>query len=128
MCKEQKSLSKIKDIKYECVKIQEYLKSPNFNQKERNLLYALRSRSHPAKLNYRKINSFNLKCSLGCQENEHQYHIFENCTFLNTEKANIRLNSIFEDTVRQKEAIGRILIIESNRLKLKEALQSQPEL
>ena len=128
MCKEQKGLSKIKDIKYECGKIQEYLKSPNFNQKERNLLYALRSRSHPAKLNYRKMNSFNLKCSLGCQENEDQYHIFENCTFLNTEKEKIRLDSIFEDIGRQKEAIGRILIIESNRLKLKEALQSQPEL
>ena len=74
------------------------------------------------------MNSFNLKCSLRCQENEDQYHIFENCIFLNTEKEKIRLDSIFEDIGRQKEAIGRILIIESNQLKLKEALQSQPEL
>ena len=78
-------------------------------------------------LNYRKMNSFNFKYCLGCQENEDQYYIFENFTLINTEKEKIRLDSIFEDIGRQKEAIGRILIIESNRLKMKEALQSQPE-
>ena len=86
MIMEQKGLSKIKDINYDSLKIQDYLTSPNFNPKERNLLYSLRSRAHPARINYRKMNSSNLKCSLGCQEDEDQYHIFEKCSFLNTEK------------------------------------------
>ena len=128
MVREQKGLSKIKDIKYDCLKIQDYLISSNFNPKERNLLYALRSRAHPARLNYRKLNSFNLKCSLGCQEDEDQYHIFEKCSFLNTDKEEIRLDFIYEGIVRQEEAIGKILRIETERLKQKEALQSQPEL
>ena len=82
MSKEKRGLSKIKDIRYDSLKIQDYLISPDFNPKERNLLYALRSRSHPAKLNYRKMNSSNLLCSLGCQEDEDQTHIFEKCRFL----------------------------------------------
>ena len=51
MIKEKNGLSKIRDIKHESLKIQDYLKSRLFNPKERNLLYALRSRSHQAKLN-----------------------------------------------------------------------------
>ena len=46
--------SKIRDVSYDTLEIKDYLKSEMFNPKERNLLYALRSRSHPAKLNYRK--------------------------------------------------------------------------
>ena len=37
MIREQKGLSKIKDINYDSLKIQDYLTSPNFNPKERNL-------------------------------------------------------------------------------------------
>ena len=74
------------------------------------------------------MNSSNLKCSLGCQEDEDQYHIFEKCSFLNTEKEDIRLGFIFLNIVRQMESIGKILRIETERLKLKEALQPQPEL
>ena len=123
MIKEQKGLSKIKDINYDSLKIQDYLTSPNFNPKERNLLYSLRSRAHPAKINYRKMNSSNLKCSLGCQEDENQYHIFEKCSFLSTKKEEIRLGFIFENIENQKEAIEKILRIETERLRLKEALQ-----
>ena len=84
MIKLKNGLSKIKDINYDTLKIQEYLKSDNFNPKERNLLYSLRSRSHPAKLNYRQLNSVNLKCFLGCSDDEDQNHIFEKCRYLNT--------------------------------------------
>lgn len=116
-------LSKIRDVRYDTLKIQEYLKSEIFNPKERNLLYSLRSRSHPAKLNYRELNSGNLKCSLGCPDNEDQTHIYENCQFLNTNKENICLNHIYQDTETQKKAIVRILRIEKERLDLKEKLE-----
>ena len=128
MRKEQKGLAKIKDIRYDSLKTQDYLKSQDFNPKERNLLYSLRSRSHPAKLNYRKMNSANLICSLGCQEEEDQIHIFEKCIFLSTDGEQIRLKDIFENISKQKEAIGKILRIETERLKLKQPPEPQPEL
>ena len=95
MIKVKNGLSKIVHIEYDTLKTQEYLKSTNFNSEERNLLYSLRSRAHPAKLNYRKMYSGNLKCSLGCQEDENQGHIFENCPFLKTKEEQINLESIF---------------------------------
>ena len=67
-------------------------------------------------------------CSLGCQEEEDQYHIFEKCQLLSTEKEKIEIDLIFKDSARQKEAIEKLLIIETKRLKLIEALQAQPEL
>ena len=75
------------------------------------------------------MNFSNLKCSLGCQEDEDQNHIFENCSFLNTDKEDIRLGYIFENIVRQKEAIEKILIIETQRLKrhCKPSHQSQSQ-
>ena len=77
MIKEKNGLSKFKDIKYESLKIQDYLKSEKFSPNEKNLLYALRSRSHSAKMNYKKINSSNLMCTLGFQNVEDQSHIFK---------------------------------------------------
>ena len=128
MRKEQKGLEKIKDIRYDSLKTQDYLKSQDFNPKERNLLYSLRSRSHPAKLKYRKMNSANLICSLGCQEEEDQIHILEKCRFLSTDGEQIRLKDIFENISKQKEAIEKILRIEAERLKLKQPPEPQPEL
>ena len=46
------SLTKVKDIKYEAFDIQLYLKSADFNTKERNLLYSLCSRMYAAKINF----------------------------------------------------------------------------
>ena len=126
MIKEKNGLSKIKDITYESLKIQDYLKSEKFSQNERNLLYALRSRSHSTKMNYQKMNSSNLMCTLGCQNVEDQSHIFEKCSALNTKHEQIILNFIFKDSSRQKDAIQKILRIEQVRIKLKEALEYHP--
>ena len=56
MIKLKNGLSKIENVIYETFSTQEYLKSKSFNSEERNLLYSLRSRSHPAKMNYKKMN------------------------------------------------------------------------
>ena len=77
-------------------------------------------------MNYQKLNSSNLMCTLGCQKIEDQNHIFEKCSVLNTKEEQIRINFIFEETSRQKEAIVKILRIEKERIKLKEALESHP--
>ena len=51
----QQTHSKIKDIKYEKLKIQDYLKSPLFSNSETSLLFSLRSRTAETfKANYIK--------------------------------------------------------------------------
>ena len=60
---EKSSKSKLDEVTYESLKIQPYLTEYKLNTQEKNLLYSLRSRSHPAKSNYKKkctIISFNV--------------------------------------------------------------------
>ena len=49
----QKMHSKIKDIKYEKLEVQEYMISPLFTDEEVNLLYAIRSRALNCKMNFK---------------------------------------------------------------------------
>ena len=44
---------------------------------------------HPAKNNFKKMHLLNLKCSLGCNSDEDQRHIFENCEVL---KSHLHIN------------------------------------
>ena len=55
LTEKKNTLSKIRELKYETLKIQPYLKCPKFHRDERKLLYALRSRMHPSKNNFRKM-------------------------------------------------------------------------
>ena len=103
MIEKKNSLSKIKDIKYKAFAIQSYLKSKNFNCQERNLLYSLRSRMYDAKNNFRKLHLNNLKCYHGCNADEDQRHIFEQCEVLKSNTVQKLYDLIFED-VDQKKA------------------------
>ena len=110
--------SKIKDLKYEELRTQQYLMCPKFNNSERNLLYALRSRMYPAKNNFKKMHYNSLKCSLGCIANEDQFHIFQQCEVLKSNQNNNLYNNIFEDSDKQKDAISVYISIEHRRQQL----------
>ena len=55
-------LSKIKEVEYREVKIQDYLTDKMFNRSERKLLYALRSRCYTAKQNFKSLYKNNMSC------------------------------------------------------------------
>ena len=57
---------KLDGVKYDELKIQPYLINTQFNKKERELLYSLRSKCHKSKFNFKKMNRNNLFCSFGC--------------------------------------------------------------
>ena len=82
MNNQKEGMTKLSGIQYDKLGIQNHLKSPEFSIEEQNLLYSLRSRSHAAKLNYRKIHSSNLKYTLGFKNDEDQFHIFQQCEAL----------------------------------------------
>ena len=76
----EKCKKKMQYLKYDKLAIQPYLINCKFTLKQIKLLFSLRSQCFPAKLNFRKMNRGNLRCSLGCLEDESQSHIFEKCT------------------------------------------------
>ena len=118
LTEKKNSKSKIKDLKYETFAIQPYLKCSKFNNIEINLLYSLRSRMHPAKTNFRTMYLKNPKCSLGCNADEDQRHIYENCEVLHSDQNKNIYSYIFEDSEKQKEAISSFINIEERRREL----------
>ena len=68
--------SKVKEIEYKKLSIQNYILSPLFSNEEVNLLYALRSRGTDCKANFKnKYLHSNLLCPLCQGEIEDQQHL-----------------------------------------------------
>ena len=68
---------KLGKLTYETLQLQPYMTNKIFTRKEINLLHRLRSNCYQAKMNFRKIYKKNLNCSLNCDTQETQKHIFE---------------------------------------------------
>ena len=114
----EKCRKKLQNLKYDRLRTQDYLTNGQFSQEEINLLFALRSKSYPAKMNYRKMNRGDLKCILKCDQLETQSHIFENCTPIHN-KLNIistmKIDYIYGSVSQQKEAISVFIRIDNMR-------------
>ena len=112
--KERNALSKIKDVQYSELKIQDYLKDKMFNRSERKLLYALRSKCYNAKQNFKSLYKNNMNCRFGCMENESQEHILTQCTPVSGDSC-IQYSDIFENVTKQKQSIKQFLVIDQLR-------------
>ena len=117
----QNCLSKIRNLKYEQLCLQEYLKSDMFSTDERKLLVRLRSKCHNSKANFKQLHKNQTNCVLGCTENEDQEHVFIKCKEIKT-KHNIPYKYLFETKVKQKQAIRVFLKIDLERQQDIEAL------
>ena len=114
----QQKHTKVKDIKYEELKTQQYLKSPLFSNSETSLLYALRSRTADIfKANFRNMFANVVHCPLDCQEegeakeDDTQKHLLL-CSKLKCEiqthdlaSGEVLQEDIFGEVKKQKEAI-----------------------
>ena len=116
-----KSKTKMKDLKYDNLVIQNYLVSDQFSIEEKKLLLSLRSMCYPAKMNFRKMNKGNLKCSFFCEEEETQGHIFQACkpllSRLETSSA-VRIKDIYGTINEQRNAIKILIKIHDIRKNL----------
>ena len=108
----------MKDLQYDKLSIQNYLISDLFSLEEKYLLSSLRSMCFPAKMNFRKMHKGNLKCSLKCDDDETQLHIFEACTpilarldFPHT----VRIKDIYGNIEEQRNAVKIFMKIDSIR-------------
>ena len=105
----QMNHSKVKDIIYEKLEIQPYMKSTIFLNDEVSLLFAIRSRLIDCKMNFKsKYSKDDLLCSICYEEEESQIHVFK-CKVLNNElksnyliEENVCYEDIFSDYKKQK--------------------------
>ena len=104
-----KSKKKLKELTYNKLQIQGYLTSSKFSPEEINLLFALRSKSYSAKMNFKKMNRGDLKCIFQCNEFETQVHIFEDCQPIKNKlsfHSDKKIEAIYGTMSQQKEAIS----------------------
>ena len=95
----QKCEKKLGNLKYTDLSIQPYIVSNRISIEEKQLLFSLRSKCYPAKMNFRKQYKGNLKCSFQCPDEETQSHIFENCG---------PIKAKLSDSVNLKDIYGNI--------------------
>ena len=113
----------MKNISYEHLELQNYMNHPKFGQKEIKLMCLLRSKTHSAKLNFRKMHKNDLKCSFQCNTVESQEHIFEECQPIHTQLKKpsiVQLSKIFGSLSEQLDIIDALMEIESIRKSMKD--------
>ena len=102
------SKSKMKDLVYKDFKIQPYMNTNTFSTHEINLLFSLRSKCYPAKMNFKKLHRGDLNCSLKCDVQETQFHIFQECEPIRSKlglSTNPKLEDIYKSSSHQKNAV-----------------------
>ena len=114
---------KLDQVEYKELKMQEYLGSRLLNNKEKKLLYLLRSRCYDVKSNFKKMHRNNTHCRFGCLTIEDQIHALTKCQPLNLKhklKINIEYSSIFSSLSNQEEAIKFFIYIDQIREHMKD--------
>ena len=127
----QKTHTKVKDIVYDKLEPQPYLRSPLFTNEENSLLFALRTRTaRTFRGNFSNLYGGRVECSLKCWSlamhepppKDSQEHIL-GCNMIQLEDTSIANDKIeygdlFADVLRQKEAVTlyTMLIEERERI------------
>ena len=110
---------------YKEFKMQPYMNTSTFNTQEINLLFSLRSKCYPAKMNLKKMHRGDLKCSLKCDVQETQFHIFQECEPIKTKlviSSYPKLEDIYKSVTHQKNAVIIFTKIDLMRKQLKESI------
>ena len=118
----ERSKKKMHLLQYKTLGIQCYLTDINFSNNEIKLLFSLRSNCYSVKMNFRKMNKGDLKCSFNCDENETQVHVFETCQPIKKKlnlKTSVKLDSIYGTVAEQTSAVSILLKIEIIRKQMK---------
>ena len=112
-------------VHYERLQIQPYLVNSKLNNKEKSLLYCLRSHCHKSKHNFKKMHRNDTSCIFGCSVIEDQVHVFTQCQPILTKNGNSNIPSyinIFGSLQEQVEIIPKLYQIEVTRNHMKEHL------
>ena len=118
----ERSKKKMHQLQYNTLGIQCYLTDSSFSHNEIKLLFSLRSNCYPVKMNFRKMNKWDLKCSFKCDEFETQVHVFENCEPIKKKlnfSTSVKLECIFGTVSEQKSAVSLLSMVDIIRKQMK---------
>ena len=113
----------MKFLEYSELAIQPYLNTSIFNKHEIQLLFSLRSKCYPAKMNFKKLHRGDLKCIFKCDVEETQLHIFQECEPIKSSlsiHSTPKLEDIYKSTTHQKNAVRIFTQIDLMRKHMKE--------
>ena len=100
------SHTKIKHIKYETLKLQDYLKSPMFSNTDVNTLFALRSRMIKCKVNFKnKYQNSNLKCQFCTSERDDNQEHMLGCKKLGKY---LKRKTVTKDKIEYQDIFGNV--------------------
>ena len=127
--------SKVRDIPYIDLSLQQYLKSPEFSKEDCNLLMALRYHSIPGiKANFSSVNKNDISCPLLCNDlnqDDSQTHLMSCQSVLSRldtkyfqQVKETKYSDIHGDLVSQKAAVRHLAILLEIRRKIIEELHS----
>ena len=110
---EKKDKSKVMDIEYQSLKIQEYLVSSNLETREKKFLFQLRMRMIDVKINYRSSHA-DISCPLCKDAEDSQQHVLK-CPLLATNQmvlvnSGIAYNQIYQDDVKKQSEVTRVFM------------------
>ena len=117
-----KQSRKLKNLSYEKFEIQDYIKNKNISNKEKQLLFSLRTRSYNVKNNYKNRFKGNLNCRLGCNHLEDQEHVFVYCKFIPSLITIEEYSCIYGSITDQIVSIKKLFVIDSVRQSLIDTL------
>lgn len=109
---------KLDNVEYKELKMQTYLGSKLLNNKEKKLLYLLRSRCYEVKSNFKKMHKNDTQCRFGCLTQEDQNHALLECQpLIRKLKQNtvIEYSSIFSSLDKQLEAVKFLKYVDQIR-------------
>ena len=111
------------NIKYDLFASQPYLNSDSFSHQERSTLFNLRAETQNGfKKCFSSMYKANLKCSLGCSEEDTLGHIYI-CPVLDqhVKSTDIRISDIYTEVKQQKIAVSEFIYRENMRSVLLQA-------
>ena len=127
---EKNTMSKIRSLKYTQLETQLYLKDKMFDKEERKLLYALRSRCHTTKENFKKMYKNDIECSFGCDSKETQTHVFGECEPIKRylkSTTSAQYEGIYKNAQCQKQTVQVLLQIDKAREQMLSLLPGEAE-
>ena len=117
-----KQSRKLKNLSYEKFEIQDYIKNKNISNKEKQLLFSLRTRSYNVKNNFKNRFKGKLNCRLGCNHLEDQEHVFVYCKFIPSLITIEEYSCIYGSITDQIVSIKKLFVIDSVRQSLIDSL------
>ena len=114
--------TKLQGVEYKQFQLQPYLATMTLSNKEKELLFNLRSSCHSSKNNFRKMHRNNLECIFKCPQIEDQLQSFTACRPILSQVENahsVQYENIFGSLHDQKETVKVFLKIEQTRQHVK---------